>query len=212
MLEHGCFITGTDTGVGKTYVASLLIRAHRARGEDCVGIKPICCGDRTDPELLHSASDYALPLTDVNPVWFQLPLAPLVAARSEKRTVDAAQLCAQIRQVRNRHRVVIIEGAGGWLVPITEDYLVADLAADIGLPIIVVAPNKLGVINHTLLTLEAIAAREQVCAGVILNENVAPAEIPDLATTTNRAVLESLMKVPLLCAISHQQSTMSSFR
>ena len=211
MLEHGCFITGTDTGVGKTYVASLLIRALRTRGEDCVGLKPICCGDRTDAVLLHRASDCALSLTEVNPIWFRLPVAPLVAAREEHRNIDIVQLCDQLRQVRNQHRMVIVEGAGGWLVPITEYYLVADLAADIGLPIVVVAPNKLGVINHTLLTLQAIAAREQLCVGVILNENVAPAEIPDPATTTNRAVLESLMKVPLLCAIAYRQSTLPSF-
>ena len=159
-----------------------------------------------------SASDYALSLTDVNPVWFQLPLAPLVAARSEKRTVDDPSSATKSARFAISIAWSSSKGQAGGSFRSPKIIWLRDLAADIGLPIIVVAPNKLGVINHTLLTLEAIAAREQRCAGVILNESVAPAEIPDLATTTNRAVLESLMKVPLLCAISYRQSTLPSLR
>jgi dethiobiotin synthetase len=196
------FLTGTDTGVGKTYVASLLVRALRKAGLDCVGFKPICCGDRDDAALLHAASDGVVDLNDVNPVWLRPPAAPYTAAMIENRTVDLALIRETFARLRAAHESIIVEGVGGWLVPIARDYSVRELAADFGLPVAVVFANRLGAINHTLLTVESIRAAGLTCAGLIQNQVAAGREEETIATTTNRAVLEELSGVPLLFDIA----------
>ena len=199
------FLTGTDTNVGKTYVAALLVRALRAAGHDCVGLKPICCGDRDDAEALHAASDGASPLNDINPVWLRPPAAPYTASIIENRTIDLDLIREAFGRARSAHASLIVEGAGGWLVPITRDYFVADLAVEMGLPVAIVVANKLGAINHTLLTLAASRTRGLDCAGLILNR-VTPDD--DLATTTNGAMLEELAGVPILFEIAHGQQSL----
>lgn len=200
------FLTGTDTGVGKTYVGALLVRALRKAGFDTVGLKPICCGDRSDAEILRAAAGEELSLDEVNPVWFRVPAAPYAASMVENRLPDLDQIRDRYARVRAGRRSVIVEGVGGWLVPILQHYSVADLAAEMGLPVVVVAANRLGVLNHTLLTVEAIKARGLSCAGVILN-NVTGESDP--ATTTNRAMLEHLLDVPLLYEVEMGQSGLS---
>jgi dethiobiotin synthetase len=204
MLEGGCFLTGTDTGVGKTHVAALLVKTRRRRGIDCVGMKPICCGARRDAELLHAASDGAIALNDVNPVWLRTPAAPYTAAMIENRPIDVALVKSTFANLRSVHDSIIVEGVGGWLVPITREYFVSDLAAEIGLPIVVVAANKLGALNHTLLTVEAIRARGLTCAGIILNHVEPPLGANlRIVTTTNRSVLESLVDLPILLEVAY---------
>lgn len=198
-----CFLTGTDTGVGKTYVATLLIRALRKAGFDTVGLKPICCGDRADAEKLHAAAAGELSMDDINPVWFRFPGAPYTAAIVEDRQADLDQIRGRFARVRATRRSVIVEGVGGWLVPIRQDFFVADLAAEMDLPVVVVAANKLGVLNHTLLTVQAIKARGLRCNGVILNNIVAE---PDAATSTNRSMLEHLLEVPILYEVEMGQA------
>jgi dethiobiotin synthetase len=200
------FITGTDTGVGKTYVSVLLIRALRKAGFDTVGLKPICCGDRADAESLRAAADSELLLDDVNPVWFRVPAAPYTASMIEERLPDLDQIRDRFARIRLHRRSLIVEGVGGWLVPILRDYSVADLAAEMKLPVVVVAANRLGALNHTLLTVRAIQERGLTCAGVILN-NILPASDP--ATSTNRAILEHLLEVPLLHEIENGQAALS---
>ena len=207
------FITGTDTGVGKTRVAAMLVRALRAAGVDAVGFKPICCGGREDAELLAAASDGALELNDVNPVWLRPPVAPYTAAMIEGRMVDVALVREKFAQLRAAHAAVIVEGAGGWLVPVTRDFSMADLAAEFALPVLVVAANRLGVINHTLLTVAAIRAHGLQCAGVLLNHAQIPAK-NDAATMTNAGVLGELLgalpggAVPLLGEIAFGADTL----
>ncbi len=186
------FITGTDTGVGKTRVAAMLVRTLRTAGVDAVGFKPICCGGREDAELLAEASGSAVALNDVNPVWLRPPVAPYTAAMIEGRVVDVSLVREKFAQLSTAHAVVIVEGAGGWLVPITRDFSMADLAAEFALPVLVVAANRLGVINHALLTVAAIHARGLRCAGVILNQVQPPAD-GDAAVVTNAAVLGELL-------------------
>lgn len=202
------FLTGTDTGVGKTHVAALLVRSLRAADLDSVGMKPICCGDRDDAEILHAAADGAAPLNDVNPVWLRVPAAPYTAAMIENRPIDLALIRESFQRLSGSHRSLIVEGVGGWRVPITRDYFVSDLAAELALPIAVVAANRLGAINHTLLTVEAIRARGLTCAGVILNQATPAGERPTVAETTNRAVLEDMLPVPILFEIAHGQRTL----
>ena len=201
------FLTGTDTGVGKTYVAAMLIRALRKAGFDTVGMKPICCGERSDAEALRDAADGELSLDDVNPVWFRFPAAPYTASIVEDRIPDLDQIRERFARIRARRRSMIVEGVGGWLVPITRDYAVADLAAEMRLPVVVVAANKLGMLNHTLLTVQAIKAHGLTCAGVILNNTAG--EAGDRSTTTNRSVLECLMEVPVLYEVEMGQSALT---
>ncbi len=196
-----CFLTGTDTDVGKTYVAALLVRALRRAGLDTVAMKPICCGDRSDSELLHAACGKSIPLDDVNPVWLGTPAAPAVAAASAGRAIDLDLIRSTFARLRGTHRSLLVEGAGGWLVPIAPGYFVADLARDFGLPVVVVVRNRLGALNHTLLTVESIRARGLPCAGIILNNIDAPGE----ASRTNRAVIEDLLDVPILFEIAKDQ-------
>jgi dethiobiotin synthetase len=197
------FITGTDTGVGKTRVAAMLVRALRAVGVDAVGFKPICCGGRADAELLAAASGGSVELNDVNPVWLRPPVAPYTAAMIEGRMVDVALVREKFAQLRAARAAVIVEGAGGWLVPVTRDFSMADLAVEFALPVLVVAANRLGVINHALLTVESIRADGLRCAGVLLNHAQVPAK-NDAAVMTNAGVLGELLgalpggAVPLL--------------
>jgi dethiobiotin synthetase len=199
------FLTGTDTGVGKTYVAVLLIRALRKAGFDTVGLKPVCCGERADAEALHAAAEGELSLDDVNPVWFRFPAAPYTASIVEGRLPDLDQVRERFARIRRERRSLVVEGVGGWLVPILQDYSVADLAEEMGMPVVVVAANRLGAINHTLLTVRAIQDRGLTCGGVILNNIVADT---DAATSTNRSVLEHLLEVPILHEVEMGQEAL----
>ena len=197
------FLTGTDTGVGKTHVAQLLVRSLRREGLDCVGMKPISCGGREDAEILHAACDAAIPLNDVNPVWLRPPAAPYTAAIIENRPIDLALIRDTFTRLRAAHPSLIVEGVGGWRVPIARDYFISDLAAEFALPVAVVVANKLGALNHALLTIDSIRAGGCECAGVILN-HVTSAE-GDIAGITNRGMLEDILNVPVLHEIAHGQ-------
>ncbi len=205
------FITGTDTGVGKTYVTARLIRRLRARGLDTVGFKPMCCGSREDAELLRAAADDTLALNEVNPVWLRTPAAPYTAAMIENRPIDLALIRETYAGLRARHGSVLVEGVGGWLVPITRDYAVADLAAEFALPVIVVVKNRLGALNHAALTVHHVRSRGLTCAGMILNDGQPVAADSDepqsIAMATNQAVLEDMLGVPILFTLAHGQAS-----
>ncbi len=195
------FITGTDTNVGKTYVAKLLLETLRADGIDAVGYKPVASGDRTDAEILSAASG-GLPIDQVNPVHFQNALAPAVASMLENRTLDCGSLIEGYRKLASNHEVVIVEGAGGWEVPLADGYRISDLAADLELPVVIVAANRLGALNHILLTAAAIRARGLECAGIYLNQLE---DEMDTAMITNKGVVEELTGLPLLDHLIHGQ-------
>ncbi len=148
------FVTGTDTGVGKTYFTCWLVRAWRRTGHDTAALKPIATGDREDALCLREAIGSRLSLDEINPVHFREPVAPLVAAQAEGRSIDFPMLNKGIREVRDRFSHVAVEGVGGWRVPLGEKYEVRDWARDLGLPVVVVARGSLGTLNHTLLTVE----------------------------------------------------------
>jgi dethiobiotin synthetase len=196
------FLTGTDTGVGKTYVTALLARALRRAGLDTIALKPVCSGDRRDAEILRAACDAELELDEVNPHWFQKPVAPYLAARHEGRALSIPALESWFRSVSAGRRSVLVEGAGGWLVPIAAGTMVSDLAAALGLPVIVVVANRLGCINHALLTIGNIRALGLECRGLILN-SLARESGDD--GQGNRALLEEFAGVPILFEIAPGQ-------
>lgn len=204
------FITGTDTGVGKTYVTARLIRRLRAQGLDTVGFKPICCGSREDAEILRAAANDTLTLNEVNPVWLRTPAAPYTAALIENRAIDLALIRETLTTLRARYQSVLIEGVGGWLVPLQMDYTVADLAREAGLPVIVVVRNRLGALNHAALTVQQVRASGLSCSGLILND-AAPSleseeEANQIAMVTNRSVLEEWLGIPILYALGTGQA------
>lgn len=182
------FLTGTDTGVGKTFTTALLTRALRQAGFATIALKPLCSGERSDVEILRAASHHILSLDETNPVWLQAPATPLVAAQLENRTLSLDPLQHWFRSLSEKHPSLLVEGAGGWLVPITDTETIADLALRLDLPVILVVANRLGCLNHTLLTLESIRSRALHCPGIILN-HLTPDS--DIAQRTNAEILAS---------------------
>ena len=180
------FLTGTDTGVGKTFTTALLTRALREAGLGSIALKPLCSGERSDVEILRAASENTLTLDETNPIWLQAPATPLVAAQLENRTLSLDPLVDWFHKLSAKHPSLLVEGAGGWLVPITDSETLGDFAARLKLPVIVVVANRLGCLNHTLLTLESIRARNLPCPGIILN-HLTPDS--DIAQRTNAQIL-----------------------
>lgn len=188
------FITGTDTDCGKTFVTSLLVRTARAGGADVVGAKPICCGPRDDVQNLWAANGGVEPMDALNPIWLQTPAAPRACELLGERPPDYEIVPGAMRALASRHEHLLCEGAGGWLVPLRAGYTIADLATALGWPVLLVVGNKLGALNHALLTVEAIRSSGLELAGVILND-IAPPEGP--AARTNREVLEEALGQPI---------------
>ena len=165
----GYFVTGTDTGVGKTWVACGLARLARAKGLRVGVLKPAESGDGGDARALIRAADSSLPLAAVRPYAFRRPLAPAVAAAAEGRRVRLAVVKRAFAAVRQASDFTLVEGAGGLLVPYAPGIDGAGLAKALGLPLLLVARAGLGTINHSLLTLEAARTRGLRVAAVVLN-------------------------------------------
>jgi dethiobiotin synthetase len=214
----GLVVTGTDTGVGKTHVATLVVRALRRQGLRVGAYKPVCSGatclasggwEWDDLERLRRAltegadSDVrsAVSLATICPQRFLAPLAPPVAARYEGRQIDEPLLVQGVEVWRGRVEAVVIEGVGGWLCPVTEDAVFADLAAAWHAPVLVVARRGLGTINHTLLTIESIRRYGLPIAGVILNEPSPAGE--DLSVRDNAVEIARRGGVPVLGELEH---------
>jgi len=171
-FRGGFFVTGTDTGVGKTVVACALVRALRARGLDVGAMKPVETGvgaaGPLDALALRAAAGDVDALEDVCPQRFALPAAPTVAAAAEAREVDLRVIDAAHARLAARHTWLVVEGAGGLLVPAARGASMADLAARLGHPLVVVARARLGTLNHTALTLEAARRRGLTVAGLAI--------------------------------------------
>ena len=197
------FVTGTDTGVGKTFTITQLLRLLRAAGKSCIGFKPICCGDRRDAELLLAAGGDGLTIDEINPLWLKTPAAPFAAALVEKVKIDIEPLLAGLTLLQQRFEHVFVEGVGGWLVPIRADYFVSDLATEMKLPVLVVAQNRLGCLNHTALTMESTKRHGLACLGVALN---APFGQTDVAVATNAEILRKIVDVPILPGLTEDMT------
>lgn len=198
MRQRGFFVSGTDTGVGKTVAACALVRGLRARGLDLGVMKPIETGvgaaGPLDAQALREAAGVDDPLDEICPQQFSLPAAPNVAAAAEGREVDLDLLSQCFAQLAGRHALMVVEGAGGLLVPIADACDMGDLAGQLGLPVIVVARMGLGTINHTLLTLRELDRRGLALAGVVLCEADGPLPEPERANLEHlRAQLGRLL-------------------
>ena len=167
-MKQTLFITGTDTGAGKTVLTALLARFLRERGVNAAALKPICSGGRADARALRAAMNGALSLDEINPWHFRAPIAPLMAARRERKHVHLPETLAYIRAVQKKFDVLLVEGAGGLLSPLGENFDSGDLIAALGALPLVVAQNRLGTVNHILLTLEALPRSATARARVVL--------------------------------------------
>ncbi len=148
------FVTGTDTGVGKTVLTALLLGHLRAEGREALAMKPFCSGSRADARLLRAMQENLLTLDEINPFFFTEPVAP-AAARGGPKHVSIDTVVRKIQAVSKRCEVLLVEGSGGLLVPLGKNYTVADLIRESGCPALVVSRNRLGTINHTVLTVKA---------------------------------------------------------
>ncbi|MFP8871285.1 MAG: dethiobiotin synthase [Myxococcota bacterium] len=175
MTSRGVFITGTDTGVGKTVAACALVRALRERGVDVGVMKPMETGvgrdGPLDAQALRDAAGVTDTIEEICPLQFALPAAPNVAASEEGRVVDLEVVRNTFATLSARHDMIIVEGAGGLLVPTAPGCDMGDLAQSLRMSVIVVARMALGTINHTLLTLREIERRQIALAGVVLSES-----------------------------------------
>lgn len=204
----GIFVTGTDTGAGKTYVSALMIKALRAEGVDAVGYKPICCGGREDAYTLQNASGGTVDLDRVNPCYLRTAAAPYVASMFENQELEVAPLIEAYKDLAAEYEVVIVEGVGGWKVPILKDYMVADFAKELGLPTVLVVGNRLGALNQTLLTVESMRAIGVEPAGLVFNH--LDDEL-DTAAITNKGIAEDLTGVPVLMDVIRDQESVEAW-
>ena len=198
---RGLFVTGTDTGVGKTFVAAGLARLLSDRGLHVGVMKPVETGcERRGDDLipadavrLFTSAGGHQDLSSVCPYRFEAPLAPDVAARREGRSIDPVVILNRFRTVAASHDIVLVEGAGGLLVPIWGRYTMADLAGDVGLPLLVVTASRLGAVSHTLLTLEHARFRGVPVAAYVLNQLT---DTANDAMSTNADLLARSTDVP----------------
>lgn len=205
------FITGTDTGVGKTFVTCALLHNLREQGIAAIGMKPIAAGADPTPdglrnddiEALRAASGIPLVSDDLNCYLLAEPVAPHIAAASEGIDIDLDVIRLRFDQLAELADVVLVEGVGGFIVPLGDDIDTADLAADLDLPVILVVGMRLGCLNHALLTQAAIVARGLTLAGWVANQIDR-----DMAEfDANVEALEERIRAPLLGVIAWQKES-----
>lgn len=206
-MAKGLFVTGTDTGVGKTLVSCALIRLLREEGVNAAGFKPIACGMDdgrwSDAEALRAAAGTGTgagieTLDATCPLRFKAPLAPTLAAAAEGQRVQLDVARRALVAMNERREAVIVEGVGGWLVPLDEKTLIADFAAELNWPVLVVGRAGLGTINHTLLTLWEIKRRKLPLAGVVLSDSGC-----GLPQSGSRSEIERLSGRRVLAVLPH---------
>jgi dethiobiotin synthetase len=167
-MKRTFFIAGTDTGAGKTVLTALLARFLRGRGLNVTTLKPVSSGGREDALALQAALDGLLTLDEINPWHFRAAIAPSLAARLEKKSVKLASILAHIRAAQKKSDVTLVEGAGGLLSPLGENFNSRDVIAALRASPIIVAQSKLGAVNHVLLTLEALPKNLRAKVKVVL--------------------------------------------
>lgn len=202
-MGRGFFVTGTDTGVGKTLVACALLHAFSARGNSVIGMKPVAAGLEggryADVDALVAASTVQAALELVNPYAFESPIAPHIAAAQSGLGIDLDKIERAYGELATQAEVVVVEGAGGFMIPLNARDSGADLARRLALPVILVVGMRLGCLNHALLTSSAIAAQGLACAGWVAN--CMQQEMPVIEE--NIQSLSERMDAPLLGRIPH---------
>lgn len=208
-MNCGVFVTGTDTGVGKTLVSAALVHGGTTLGLRAAGLKPVAAGCRCeqgrlvseDVELLQAAANVQLAQQLANPYAFEPPLAPHIAAQQAAVRIDLAAICDAVEQAQSAVDLLVVEGVGGFRVPLNQQEDTADLARLLGLPVVLVVGMRLGCLNHALLTAEAIAARGLPLAGWVAN--CTDPHMP--ALEENLHALRQRLPAPCLGVVPHLQ-------
>lgn len=201
------FVTGTDTGVGKTLISCALLYAFAAQGKSVAGMKPVAAGCdadglNEDVKQLRTATNILASLGQINPYSFFLPIAPHIAARNAGVNINLSRILESYNELAAQAEVVIVEGAGGFQVPLNDTQDSADLIVALGLPVILVVGMRLGCLNHALLTSRAISDCGLKCAGWVAN-----VLDPDMtALDENIHALLQRIKAPLLGVVKYQVS------
>ena len=207
------FITGTDTGVGKSIFSALLALSYLNKGKKAVISKPIQTGKDKDTEFLARLTNHRIPI--FNTYSFKLPAAPLVAARHEDKKIDVKKIISDIRKLEYEFDCVIVEGIGGIAVPIIDTYLLADLIKDLNYPVVVVARPTLGTINHTVLTIEFLKSRKLNVLGFVVSGYDEKANDPVIKTAPEEisriTKISCLMKIPYLRELNPDSIEVGSF-
>lgn len=214
-MHKGIFITGTDTGVGKTFVAAGLIKAIRGKGINVCPMKPVETGCRikkgrlvpADAVKLLKASGIEESLEAVNPYRFRQPLAPAVAAENEGIVIKRSNIISAYKRLSKSYDFIVIEGAGGIMTPVYKEYLCLDMIKNFALSVIIVSRPGLGTINHSLLTIEAARSRGVNVHGLIINH--AADKGKDLSEKSNPEIIESIGRVPILGIIPYLKNPAS---
>lgn len=209
-MKQSYFIIGTDTNVGKTYVASALVRHFAKAGYQTIGMKPIASGCMQTPDgdllnddvlALSKASNVVAPLDLTNPYRFSPAIAPHIAAEQAEEIIDCEKIKQAYHELTQLAEVVVVEGAGGFLVPLNRQETLADLAVTLNIPMILVVGMRLGCINHALLTVEAIKSRGLTLAGWVANQ--VDAEMP--VFEENLASLQQRIAAPCISVVLWQK-------
>lgn len=198
-MNRAYFLTGTDTEVGKTLAACALLHAAAAQGMRTLGMKPVAAGGSEDVDALIAASSVAAPRECVNPYLLLEPLAPHIAARRDGVAIDTAHIARCFGELRGMADFIVVEGVGGFRVPLDDSRDSADLAVSLGLPVILVVGLRLGCINHALLTAETVRARGLRLAGWIANQ----VDAKMACVQENIAALQARLGAPLLGSVPH---------
>jgi dethiobiotin synthetase len=204
---HGIFIAGTDTGIGKTRVATALLRALAATGARAVGMKPVAAGlgaegVNADVVALAAAGNVDAPRADRNPYAFAPAVAPHLAAAQARTTIDLAVIAAAYTRLAARADAIVVEGAGGVLVPLDGRHDMLDIPATLGLPVLLVVGVRLGCLNHALLAALAIRARGVRLAGWVANQIDPAMDLP----AENIATLTARLPAPLVATVAFGQA------
>ncbi|MDP3296829.1 MAG: dethiobiotin synthase [Thermodesulfovibrionia bacterium] len=211
-MHKGIFITGTDTGVGKTFVAVGLINALKEKGFDVCPMKPVETGCRTkkgklipeDTMNLIKASGIKEAVDVINPYRFKHPLAPSVAAELERKLIKKEKIFSAYNYLSKKYDITIVEGAGGIMAPLYKKYLFLDFIKDLKLPVIIVSRPGIGTINHTLLTISVAKGRGINILGVVIN--YAGQIKNDISVKTNPKIIESVGGIPVLGIVPYSKN------
>ena len=215
MSARGVFVTGTDTGIGKTYASCALLAALRARGLRAVGMKPVASGCRAtsqglrneDADALIAASDPAPAYADCNPFAFAEPIAPHIAARESAIEIRLDPIRSAYARLAVGVDRIVVEGVGGWMVPFSETLMQADLVRALDLPVILVVGLRLGCVNHALLSVRAIRDDGCTLAGWIANRIDPTMACAD----ANLGTLRDRIGAPLLGVLDHAPGAASEY-
>lgn len=207
-MKNAYFITGTDVAVGKTHVATALLRDLKRRGLTAMGCKPVSCGDRKEIRAMREAAGVpTLSLDLINPLYLRTAADPRMGAEFERKSISLPELVESTLNLATQYDTLLVEGVGGWETPLCPGKTMADLAGSLGFPVLLVVSNRQGAVSHAVMAARAIQECRLECRGIILNQQ---SQEWDTAAVTNRAMLEEYTGLPVLAELIYGEDELDS--